>query len=170
MNERQAGELLAKFAVVFHVAVTKDLTRVWFESVLQRTDADVGFAAAERIVVEDQRFPTPARFAEVLRAVKRGREPFAAIDTGSGVEPVRGVELVAEARSKIPVPAVGEVPADLAERVSERVARQSACVHEYRFDHDNGGRRVDRCVLCGHWLEHERGVARIDPATAVSDR
>lgn len=165
--------LLARFGGAWpEVRVTADVAETWFEAALAPVDVELGAEVVRRILAEDKRFPAPARFNEVLRAVRRGQErPFAALETGSPLPRDEQLAHVAKAREPLRDAPPPGVPPDLAARVAVKVAEQSACEHDYRFHHDNHGRPVDRCERCGHWREGERpAAARINPAGAVADR
>lgn len=74
MSPQEAAKLLAAFASAFGRQVDEPTAQVWYQSTLSRVDYPVALRVADRIVSEDTRFPTPARFNEVRRAVERDRE------------------------------------------------------------------------------------------------
>lgn len=170
MNEREVAAVLSMLvAAKPGVRLDERTPDVWMGP-CATVDPDVGMEAANRMIAElkaTDRFPTPADFLAQVRAVKRAREPFAELDTGSPLPAGEALAHVAKAREPLPAPRPAGVPPDLAAKVAATVEAQSSCDHDYQFDHVDGRRVVDRCVLCGRWQERAPVVPRIDPAGAV---
>lgn len=75
MTRTEAAFVLATFASAFGREVDESAMELWYGSTLERCDPSVAARTIERIVAEDEWFPTPARFNAVRRAVERGMEP-----------------------------------------------------------------------------------------------
>ena len=99
MTKQEAASVMAAFATAFRSTIDESHMALWYESVLSRCDAQDAARAVERIVATDERFPTPARFSAVLKAVER-REPSRALPVGA-VNRERAQEHIAAIRSQL---------------------------------------------------------------------
>lgn len=75
MNKQEAAKVLAVLSSAYTHTVTEQEAEVWYGVVLEHCDPMVAGMAAERLIAEDQFWPTPARFNETRKAIERGREP-----------------------------------------------------------------------------------------------
>lgn len=75
MNRQQAAGAMATLATAYRQTIDEEQMALWYRSVLEPCAVEAARLVVERIVSEDEWFPTPARFNEVRRAVERGLEP-----------------------------------------------------------------------------------------------
>jgi hypothetical protein len=87
MDERQTARLLFKLASAYRVELEPNHAEIWHEAVLADADPDEAEAAVMWLIRNDQRFPSVARFREVLAAHRRILEPDTrAIEHGPPVD------------------------------------------------------------------------------------
>lgn len=104
MNHEQAAGAMAVLRTAYNRDIDEQTMQVWYGSALERCAVDVARQVVERIVNEDQFFPTPARFNEVRRAVERAMEPTYAALPAAPEPPAtvdRVKQIIAETRSKL---------------------------------------------------------------------
>lgn len=104
MSPQEAAKLLAAFSSAFGRSVDEQAAQLWYQSTLHKVDYSVAMRVADRIVSEDTRFPTPARFTEVRRAIERDQEqPYKALPQAppSTDERARVQQIVADIRKRL---------------------------------------------------------------------
>ena len=89
--------MLAALATAFHHTLDPAASELWFGSCLERIDREVGERTVRRLVADDQRWPTPARFNEVRRAVDAGLPPDRQLPSAAA-DPARNLAAVRKAR------------------------------------------------------------------------
>lgn len=104
MSPQEAAKLLAAFSSAYSRSVDEQAAQLWYQSTLCNVDYQVGLEVADRLVSEDNYFPTPARFNEMRRAVERDHaQPHKALSMPlpSNDERDRVKELIADMRRRI---------------------------------------------------------------------
>lgn len=101
MNKAQSGQVMAILAAAYRAELTAEQAQVWMDSALGRCSFELGMKVAGRIVAEDRRFPTPARFNEVARAVREEERPPAIEEDYEPVSPERARWWIARIRQQL---------------------------------------------------------------------
>lgn len=105
MTAREAAELLRALAAAFGRRVDQAVQDVWWNSALQHCPYPDGCRTVAAIIATDERFPTPARFNAVRRALAP-RHPVQVLDPPPvpATERERVRDLVAATRTRLRTP------------------------------------------------------------------